>query len=100
MHDELFHQLPHVREYDLHYAYKTNHGFRKHLVVPIAVEHTCICGGKVDVYGTHGLSCRRSEGRIPRHAAICRALVSGGVPAVLEPVGVCHNLIVPESYLY
>ena len=35
-----------------------------------------------------------SGGRIPRHAAvnetIRRALVSGGVPAVLEPVGVCH----------
>ena len=41
------------------------------------------------------MSCRRSGGRIPRHAAvneiIRRALVSGGVPAVLEPVGVCRN---------
>jgi len=39
------------------------------------------------------LSCRRSGGRIPQHVAanetVCRALVSGGVPAVLEPVGVC-----------
>jgi len=44
------------------------------------------------VFGTHGLSCRRSGGRIPQHAAvnktIRRALVSGGVPAVLEPIGV------------
>jgi len=23
-----------------------------HLGVPIVVEHTCVCGGKVDVYGT------------------------------------------------
>ena len=65
------------------------------LGVPIVVEHTCVCGSKVDVFGTHGLSCRRSGGRIPRHAAvnetIRRALVSGGVPAVLEPVGVCRN---------
>ena len=65
------------------------------LDVPIVVEHTCVCGSKVDVFGTHGLSCRRSGGRIPRHAAvnetIRRALVSGGVPAVLEPVGVCRN---------
>ena len=55
----------------------------------------CVCGSKVDVFETHGLSCRHSEGHIPRHAAvnetICRALVSGGVLAVLEPVGVCHN---------
>ena len=60
---------------------------------PRAVEHACVCGSKVDVFGTHGLSCRHSGGRIPRHAAvnetIHRALVSGGVPAVLEPVGVC-----------
>ena len=34
------------------------------LGVPIVVEHTCVCG-KVDVFGTHGLSCRHSGGRIP-----------------------------------
>ena len=54
-----------------------------------------VCGGKVDVYGTHGLSCRYSGGRIPRHAAVNEtirlALVSGGVPAVLEPAGVCRD---------
>ena len=56
------------------------------LGVPIVVEHTChgvfVAVLKVDVFGTHGLSCRRSGGRIPRHAAvnetIRRALVSGG----------------------
>ena len=50
------------------------------LGVPIIVEHTCVCGSKVDVFGTQGLSCRRSGGCIPRHAAvnetIRRALVS------------------------
>ena len=41
------------------------------LGVPIVVGHTCVCGSKVDVFGTHGLSCRRSgAGRIPRHAAV------------------------------
>ena len=63
------------------------------LGIPIVVKHTCVCGANVDVFGTHGLSCRRSGGRIPRHAAvnetICHALVSGGVPAALEPVDVC-----------
>ena len=33
-----------------------------HLGVPIVVEHKCVCGSKVDVFGTHGLSCRRSGG--------------------------------------
>ena len=70
------------------------------LGVPIIVEHMCVCGShKVDVFGTHGLSCRRSRGcsggRIPRHAAVNEtircALVSGGVPAVLESVSVCRN---------
>ena len=64
------------------------------LGVPIIVEHMCACGNKVDVFGTHGFSCRSSEGRIPQHAAvnktIRRALMSGGVPTVLEPVGVCR----------
>ena len=38
---------------------------------------------------------RRSNGRFPRHQAanetIRRALVSGGVPSILEPVGVCRE---------
>ena len=65
------------------------------LSAAIVVEHTCICGATVDSFGTHGLSCRRSGGRLPRHASvnetICRALVSGDVPAVLEPIGVCYD---------
>ena len=40
------------------------------LGVPIVVEHTCVCGSKVDVFGTHGLSCMRGGGRIPQHAAV------------------------------
>jgi len=48
-------------------------------------------------FGTHGLSCRHSGGRIPQYATVNetvrRALVSGVVPAVLEPVGagVCRD---------
>ena len=62
----------------------------------IVVEHTCVCGATVDAYGTHGLSFQRSGGRLPRHASvnetIRRAFVSGGVPAVLEPVRVCCDV--------
>ena len=51
------------------------------LCVPIVVEHTCICGAVVDVYGSHSLSCRCSGDRVPRHTAVnetvCHALVSG-----------------------
>ena len=45
--------------------------------------------------GHHGLSCRRSGGRISRHQSankiFHRALVSGGIPEVLEPVGVARE---------
>ena len=68
---------------------------RLRLGANIVEKHTCICGSIVDRMGQHGLSCRRSGGRIPRHHAanetIRRALVCGGVPAVLEPVGVCRE---------
>ena len=55
----------------------------------IVEEHKCICGTLVDRNGIHGLSCRRSNGRFSRHQAanktIRRALVSGGVPLILDP---------------
>ena len=61
----------------------------------IVVRHTCVCGSIVESTGHHGLSCRRSGGRISRHQSanetICRALVSGGIPAVLEPVGIARE---------
>ena len=61
----------------------------------IVVEHTCVCGATVDSYGTHGLSSHRSGGCLPCHASvnetIRHALVSGSIPAVLEPIRVCHD---------
>ena len=61
----------------------------------IIEEHRCICVASVHRNGTHGLSCRKSGGRIPRHQAanetLRRALVSGGIPSILEPVGVCQE---------
>ena len=62
------------------------------LKAAIVEEQKCICGTLVSKKVTHGLNCGRSSGRISRHAAnetIRRALVSGDVPSVLEPVGVC-----------
>ena len=60
------------------------------LSAAIVVKHACVCGATVDSFGTHGLSCRCSGGRLPRHASvnetICHALVSGDVP-VLNPLG-------------
>ena len=52
----------------------------------IVEEYRCICGVSVHLNGTHGLSCRKSGGRIPRHQAadetLRRAFVSGGIPSI------------------
>ena len=59
---------------------------------PICEPHQCkLCGREVDTLGHHGLSCTKSAGRFPRHAAlndvVKRALASAGAPSILEPVG-------------
>ena len=58
----------------------------------VCIQHTCKCGRAMDAKGLHGLSCRYSAGRHPRHTAlndvIRRALQSAAIPSVLEPVGV------------
>ena len=58
----------------------------------VCEPHTCRCGKWMDARGLHGLSCKYSAGRHPRHSAlndvIRRALQSAGVPSCLEPVGV------------
>jgi hypothetical protein len=59
------------------------------LGAPVCLPHTCICGAAVDSTGRHGLSCRRSSGRVSRHSAvndlIKRALQSAEIPSRLEP---------------
>ena len=60
------------------------------LGTPLCHPHECSnCGTMVDDLATHGLSCRFSEGRHPRHAAVnCiiqKALTSARVPSRLEP---------------
>ena len=63
---------------------------------PLCIEHHCLhCGQLVDTSGTHGLSCRRSKGRIPRHSAlnelVKRSLTSIRVPSMLEPMGLFRS---------
>ena len=52
-------------------------------------------GNIVESSGHHGLSCKRSCCRTSRHQAanetIRRALVPGGIPAVLDLFGVCKE---------
>ena len=62
------------------------------LGVPLCRPHTCVhCGSDVDAQGTHGLSCRYSQGRHFCHAAmndiVHRSLVAAKIPARLEPSG-------------
>ena len=67
-----------------------------HLGSPLCRPHLCHhCGSEVDRLGHHGLSCRKSEGRHYRHAAINdivhRALSSAQVPSRLEPSGLSRS---------
>lgn len=66
------------------------------LGTPLCQPHHCsLCGAEVDNSATHGLSCRRSEGRHPRHSAlndiIHRSLSSAHIPSRLEPPGVYRS---------
>ena len=68
-------------------------GFR--LGAKICEPHICVCGSQVDARGVHGLSCKRSSGRVSRHNnindIIWRALIKAGVPAKKEPVGLSRS---------
>ena len=62
------------------------------LGAPLCRPHACHhCGSEVDSLATHRLSCRWSEGRYHRHAAlndiVHRALTSAKIPSRLEPSG-------------
>ena len=65
------------------------------LGVKLCEPHQCPCGAIVEPEGTHGLSCRRSAGRITRHHAlndlVWRALGRANVPAVKEPAGLVRT---------
>ena len=57
----------------------------------VCIPHSCHCGGRLDSRGLHGLSCKYSAGRFPRHSAmnymINRALQKAGLGSVLVPPG-------------
>ena len=62
------------------------------LGAPVCEPHNCSrCAHLVNRLGHHGLSCKKSAGRLSRHAnlndVIKRALANAGLPSVLEPQG-------------
>ena len=66
------------------------------LGTPLRSLHECShCGTTVDDLATDGLSCRWSNGRHPRHAAvndiIHKILASAKVPSRLEPSGLYRS---------
>ena len=65
------------------------------LGAPVCLPHICICGAAVDSTGRHGLSCRKSAGRLSRHSAvnelIKRSLSSAEIPSRLEPTSLIRQ---------
>ena len=57
--------------------------------------HPCPCGSIVDARGIHGLSCRRSSGRMSRHHSIndliWRSLNRAQIPSSKEPTGLSRT---------
>ena len=72
------------------------------LGAPVCLPHTCVCGVSVDRTGIHGLSCRKSAGRLSRHSAVndlikC-ALLLAETPSKLEPTSLLpHNERRPDG---
>ncbi|XP_055357023.1 uncharacterized protein LOC129602087 [Paramacrobiotus metropolitanus] len=62
------------------------------LGAPIITPHRCVCGEWADARGYHGLSCKKSRGRIPTHkclnAIVKRSLALAGFERELEPQGI------------
>ena len=61
----------------------------------LGAPHTCGCRMLVDAHGQHGLVCKQAPSRIAKHQQlndmVARALVSAGVPATKEPVGLLQR---------
>ena len=65
------------------------------LGINLCEPHVCKCGVSVDARGTHGLACKKSEGRHPRDAqlndVVWRALQRAQIPSVKEPAGLSRT---------
>ena len=52
----------------------------------VCIPNSCCCSWRMDSRGLHGLSCKYSAGRFPRHSAmkdvVKRALQKAGQPSV------------------
>jgi len=61
----------------------------------LGAPHTCRCGATVDALGQHSLVCKQAPSRIARHQhlndLVTRALVSAGITATKEPVGLIRR---------
>jgi len=61
----------------------------------LGAPHTCRCGATVDALGQHSLVCKQAASKITKHQhlndLVTRALVSPGVPATKEPVGLIRR---------
>jgi len=61
----------------------------------LCVPHVCRCCSQVDARGLYGLTCKLALGRIARHQIlsdiVTRALVSAGIPATKELVGLLRS---------
>ena len=63
------------------------------LGAPVCGPHRCQhCPTEVNVLGRHTLSCKQSEGRHLRHAALVkRGMAAAHVPSRLEPTGLLRS---------
>ena len=65
-------------------------------IVPLRHKILVLNTKKGDWWARHGLSCKKAKGRQPRHYAvnglIKRAMAAAGMPADVEPEGLCKNI--------
>ena len=65
------------------------------LGAPVCLPHTCVCGVYVYRTGIHGLSCRKSTGRLSRYSAVIdlikRSPLLAEISSKLEKRPCCYH---------